>query len=63
MATLAMCLRIGLKPDIIIVPGVSSTMTSTPVTLSKALIFLPSLPIILPLISSEGRERVVVVIY
>ena len=38
-----------------IASGVSSTIISTPVAASKALMFLPSLPIILPLTSSDSR--------
>ena len=38
----------------IIASGVSSTIISTPVAASNALILRPSLPIILPLISSES---------
>ena len=34
--------RFGLKEDIVIAPGVSSTIISTPAALSKALMFLPS---------------------
>ena len=40
------------KHESIIAPGVSSTTISTPVAASIALIFLPSLPIILPLSAS-----------
>ena len=36
--------------------GVSSMIKSTPVNVSNVRIFLPSLPIILPFISSFGRE-------
>ena len=52
----------GLKEEITIVSGVSSTIISTPVKRSNALIFLPSRPIILPFKSSSGRVKVVVVI-
>ena len=54
----ATSLRIGLNPDIRIASGVSSTISSTPVAASKERIFLPSLPIILPFISSLGNETV-----
>ena len=37
-----------------IASGVSSTIISTPVALSIAFIFRPSLPIILPFISSDS---------
>ena len=42
-------------------PGVSSMSTSTPEARSKARMLRPSLPMILPLISSLGMETVVVV--
>jgi len=42
------------KQESIIASGVSSTIISTPVALSIALIFLPSLPIIFPFRSSDS---------
>jgi hypothetical protein len=39
------------------VSGVSSIMTSTPVTASNARMFLPSRPITRPFMSSDGRAR------
>ena len=45
----------GSNPDKITASGVSSIIKSIPVNVSKVLIFLPSLPIILPFISSLGR--------
>ena len=53
-ATRAICRLTGSKEEIVIAPGTSSTKSSTPVSRSNALIFRPSLPIILPLTSSEG---------
>ena len=43
------------KPESTTASGVSSIITSIPVAFSIALIFLPSLPMILPFISSFGR--------
>src|SRR3989344_1448324 len=60
--TLATYLRTELKPEITTVSGDSSTITSTPSACSKALIFLPSLPIMRPFISSLGIVTVVVVV-
>src|SRR3990170_983144 len=60
-ASLQTCRRKGSKQDMIMVPGVSSTIISTPVRRSSARILRPSLPIILPFISSEGILTVVVV--
>ena len=51
---LATSLLIESKQERIIASGVSSTIISTPVADSIALIFLPSLPIILPLMSSDS---------
>ena len=59
-ATLAIALLTGSKHEIVIVPGVSSTIISTPVSLSKAFMFLPSFPIIFPFSSSEGMFTEVV---
>ena len=56
IATIAVCFLIGSKQDTDIDLGSSSTIRSTPVKFSKALIFLPSLPIILPFISSLGSS-------
>jgi len=47
--------RTGSKQDRIIASGVSSTIISTPVAASIARMFLPSLPMILPLTSSESK--------
>ena len=58
----AICLLIGSNPETMIVKGVSSIITSTPVARSRVLIFLPSLPITLPFISSLGRLTVEVVV-
>ena len=52
---MAVCFRIGSKHDTETDSGSSSTIRSTPVEFSIALIFLPSLPIILPFISSLGK--------
>ena len=46
--------RTGSKADKTTASGVSSIITSAPVACSKERIFLPSRPIILPFISSEG---------
>ena len=51
----AISLRMGSNPEIITASGVSSTIKSTPVNISNVLIFLPSLPIILPFMSSLGK--------
>ena len=48
----------GSKPDNTTASGVSSIIKSTPVNVSSALIFLPSLPIILPFISSLGSATI-----
>jgi len=53
----AISLRTGSKQESIIASGVSSTMISTPVAASSALMFLPSLPIILPLTSSDSMLK------
>ena len=53
-ASLATCRRTGSKDEMTIAPGVSSMINSTPDSFSNARMFLPSLPIILPLISSFG---------
>ena len=53
--SLATSLFIGSNPDNITASGVSSIIRSIPVNVSKVLIFLPSLPIILPFISSFGN--------
>ena len=45
----------GLCDETVTTPGVSSIIISTPVFNSIARIFLPSLPIILPFISSLGK--------
>ena len=43
-------------------PGVSSTITSTPVAFSKARMFRPSRPMIRPFMSSEGMSTVLTVV-
>lgn len=48
----------GSNPDNTTASGVSSIIKSTPVNVSNAFIFLPSLPIILPFISSLGSETI-----
>ena len=53
--SLAISLLNGSKLEITIASGVSSIIKSTPVTDSIVLIFLPSLPINLPFISSLGN--------
>ena len=50
--SLAISLRTGSNPEMMIASGVSSTTISTPVAASSARIFRPSRPMILPLISS-----------
>ena len=54
---LAISLLTESKQDNIIASGVSSTIISTPVAASIALIFLPSLPIILPFKSSDSKLK------
>ena len=61
-AILATSLLIGSKPDKITASGVSSIIRSIPVKVSSVLIFLPSLPIILPFISSLGKLTTVTVV-
>ena len=56
IARLATSLRIGSKQLRTIDSGVSSTIRSTPVRDSIVRIFLPSLPMILPFISSFGND-------
>src|SRR5215207_5352712 len=51
----------GSKLEITTVSGVSSMITSTPVAASKALMFLPSRPITLPFMSSDGRDTALTV--
>ena len=43
-------------------PGVSSTITSTPVAFSKVRMFRPSRPMIRPFMSSEGMSTVLTVV-
>ena len=57
----AISLRTGSKQEITTASGVSSMMMSTPVSVSRVRMFLPSRPIIRPFISSLGRETVVTV--
>ena len=61
-AILATSLLIGSKLERITASGVSSIIKSTPVNVSKVLIFLPSLPMILPFISSLGRATTCTVV-
>ncbi len=49
------------KADRVTASGVSSIITSTPVAISKARIFLPSLPITRPFISSLGKATTLTV--
>ena len=56
IAILATSLLNGSNPEIITASGVSSIIKSIPVRVSNAFMFLPSLPIILPFISSFGSE-------
>ena len=58
MTILATSLLNGSNPDKITASGVSSIIKSIPVNVSKALIFLPSLPIILPFTSSDGSGTI-----
>ena len=58
---LAISRRNGSKLDKTTASGVSSIIKSTPVIASNVLIFLPSRPIILPLISSFGKVTTVTV--
>ena len=53
---IAICLLIGSKQENVTESGDSSTIKSTPVAFSISLMFLPSLPISLPFISSFGIE-------
>ncbi len=50
------------KPLTITTPGVSSTITSTPVAFSKARMLRPSRPMIRPFMSSLGMSTVLVVV-
>ncbi len=51
------------KHESITASGVSSIITSTPVAISSDLIFLPSLPMILPFISSLGNATTDTVVF
>jgi hypothetical protein len=53
--------KTALKAEIKTVSGVSSIIKATPVSFSKVVIFLPSLPINFPFISSLGISITVVV--
>ena len=57
-AIFATSLLNGSNPDRTTASGVSSIIRSTPVNVSKAFMFLPSLPIILPFISSLGSATI-----
>ena len=57
-AIFATSLLNGSKPDNTTASGVSSIIRSIPVKVSKAFMFLPSLPIILPFISSFGSATI-----
>ena len=61
-AILATSLLIGSNPDKTTASGVSSIIRSTPVSDSRVLILRPSLPIILPFISSLGSETTEIVV-
>ena len=58
---LAISRRMLSNPVTTTIPGVSSTITSTPVAFSNARIFLPSRPMIRPFISSLGISTVLTV--
>ena len=60
-AILAISLLTGSNPERITAPGVSSIIRSMPVAVSRALMLRPSLPIILPFISSSGSRTTVTV--
>ena len=60
-ATLAISRRTLSNPVTMTTPGVSSTITSTPVAFSKARMFRPSRPMIRPFISSLGMSTVLTV--
>ena len=57
-ANFATSLLNGSKPEITTASGVSSIIKSIPVKVSNVFIFLPSLPIIRPFISSFGRATI-----
>ena len=61
IAKRATCLLTGSNPDITSASGVSSIITSTPVSRSMVLMFRPSFPIIFPFTSSDGKLTTVVV--
>ena len=61
-ASLAISRRTLSKPVTTTTPGVSSTITSTPVAFSKARMFRPSRPMIRPFISSVGMSTVLTVV-
>ena len=61
-ASLAVSRRTLSKAETMTMPGVSSTITSTPVAFSKARMFRPSRPMIRPFMSSEGMSTVLVVV-
>ena len=54
--------RMGSNPEITTASGVSSIIRSTPVIVSRVLIFLPSRPMILPFISSLGSWTTEIVV-
>ena len=58
----ATSLRTGSNAVTLTTPGVSSTMTVTPVTFSKARIFRPSRPMMRPFMSSDGTSTVATVV-
>ena len=55
-ATRAISRRNGSKPERMTASGVSSTIRSTPVAISRARMLRPSRPMIRPFISSEGSS-------
>ena len=61
MDTRAISRRIGSNEEIQIERGVSSTMRSIPVAISRARMLRPSLPMIRPFISSLGSSMKVTV--
>ena len=60
--SLAISLRNLSNPEIITASGVSSIIISTPVAISSARMLRPSLPMILPFISSDGRFTTLTVV-
>ena len=61
-AILAISRRTLSNPVTMTTPGVSSTITSTPVAFSNARMFRPSRPMIRPFMSSLGMSTVLTVV-